>query len=33
LLRTDDLLSEEEFLGAVSVWLQIVDLEEEVVIR
>ncbi len=28
ILRTNDMLSEEEFLGVVSVWLQIVDLEE-----
>ncbi len=27
LLRTSDTLSEEEFLGRVSVWLQILDLE------
>ncbi len=28
ILRTNDLLSEEEFLGVVSVWLQILDLED-----
>ncbi len=33
LMQTEDLLSEEEFLGAVLVWLQIIDLEEEVIIK
>jgi len=28
ILRTNDLLSEEEFLGVVSVWLLILDLED-----
>jgi len=33
LVNTKDELPEEEFLGAVVVWLQIMDLEKEEVIR
>ncbi len=33
MLRTNDMLSEEEFLGTVSVWLQILDLEENLQLK
>ncbi len=29
MLRSQDMLSEEQFLGAVSVWLAMLDLEEK----
>ncbi len=29
MLRTNDVLTEQEFLGVVSVWLEILDIEEE----
>ncbi len=33
MLGTKDVLSEEEFLGVVSVWLEILDLEEDLKLK